>query len=181
MRGREWFAHLCQQWGIVQYLNNTTYPNPLYPFSERHISIANIDNSRYDDIKEVSSNNDKYISYICAVGPADPRGIRRPPFKFDGENRKPYCLAVDRTLKPAQLRRIKPIIRRHCERELQVLIDRGHGDLYEEFASNLTSWVEKEWLSLDEADSALLLEHFSPFGYAWRVGEWNTVKIWSDA
>lgn len=135
---------------------------------------------RYNDVKEVASNNDKFISYVCAVVPADPRGIRRPPLKFDGENHKPYRTAIDRTLKPTRLKRLEPIIRAHCERELQSLIDRGQGDIYEEFGSNFTSWIEREWLNLDETDGELLVEGFGKFVYAWRTGDWATVKKWSD-
>src|SRR5262249_36561022 len=84
-------------------------------------------------------------------------------------------------LKPSRLRRLEPIVQAHCDRELQILLDRGSGDLYEEFAAKWTSWVEKEWLNLDEADSATLVESFSPFVYAFRTGDWDTVKKWSDA
>lgn len=136
---------------------------------------------RYDDIKEVATNNDKYISWVCAVVPGDPRGIRRPPLKFDGENHKPYRQAIDRTLKASRLKRLEPIVRAHCERELQVLIDRGQGDLYEEFAAKWTSLIEKEWLNLDEEDSAILVQSFSPFVYAWRTQDWDTVKRISDS
>lgn len=137
--------------------------------------------SRYKDIKEVASNNEKFISYVCAVVPKDPRGIRRPPLKFDGEQHKPYRLAVDRTLKTSRLQRLEVILRDHCERELQVLIDRGQGDLYEEFAARWTSLIQKEWLNLDAADSDLLLESFASFVYAYRTGDWDTVKKWSDS
>lgn len=137
--------------------------------------------TRYDDVKEVASNNDKFISYVCAIVPSDPRGIRRPPLKFDGEAHKPYRVAVDRTLKPARLRRLEEAVRAHCERELQVLIDRGGGDIYEEFGARWTSLVEKEWLNLDGEDSELLVRSFSEFVYAWRTGDWETVKKWSDA
>jgi cytochrome P450 len=135
---------------------------------------------RYEDVKEIAGNNERYISYVCAIVPADPRGIRRPPLKFDGERHRPYRIAVDRTLKPARLKRIEPIIREHCERELQALLDRGHGDIYEEFAAKWTSWIEKEWLNLDESESKLLVQSFSPFVYAWRTGDFDTVKKWSD-
>ncbi|KAK7191744.1 hypothetical protein DPSP01_008023 [Paraphaeosphaeria sporulosa] len=160
-----------------------------YAYLRRQCPVAHVDKhngywilTKYEDVKEVASNNEKYISYECAIVPADPRGIRRPPLKFDGEQHKPYRRAVDRTMKPARIKRLEPIIREHCERELQVLIDRGHGDIYEDFAAKWTSWVEKEWLNLDDADSAILVESFSPFVTAWRMGnQWDVVKKWSDA
>ncbi|KAL3459373.1 cytochrome P450 [Aspergillus heterothallicus] len=181
-----------QDWDInTSALVTSNEPEKIYreyDYLRTHCPVAHVDKhdgywvlTRYNDVKEVSSNNAKYISYICAVVPADPRGIRRPPLKFDGENHKPYRTAIDRTLKPARLKRLEPIVRAHCERELQVLLDRGHGDIYEEFGARWTSWIEKEWLNLDEEDSALLVESFSPFVYAWRMGEWETVKKWSEA
>ncbi|KAL4932011.1 cytochrome P450 [Aspergillus undulatus] len=102
--------------------------------------------TRYKDIKEDSPNNQKYISYICTV---------------------PYRTAIDRTLKHARLKRLEPIIRTHCQRELDVLIDRGHGDMYEEFGSDWTSWIGREWLNLDAEDGELLVEWFAKWSDEW--------------
>ncbi|KAE8337095.1 hypothetical protein BDV24DRAFT_167637 [Aspergillus arachidicola] len=136
--------------------------------------------TKYADIKATASDNSKFISAKCAVVPADPRGIRRPPLKFDGEQHAPYRTAVDRTLKPARLRRLEPILRSHAERELDRLIQQGHGDIYEEFGAQFSGWVEKEWLNLDEPDSKLLSSAITPFVTAWRTQNWALVKSSSD-
>ncbi|KAE8327785.1 cytochrome P450 [Aspergillus sergii] len=136
--------------------------------------------TKYTDIKATASDNSKFISAKCAVVPADPRGIRRPPLKFDGEQHAPYRTAVDRTLKPARLRRLEPILRSHAERELGRLIQQGHGDIYEEFGAQFSGWVEKEWLNLDEPDSKLLSSAITPFVTAWRTQNWALVKSSSD-
>ncbi|GAB1206272.1 hypothetical protein APSETT445_004957 [Aspergillus pseudonomiae] len=135
---------------------------------------------RYADVKATASDNSKFISAKCAVVPADPRGIRRPPLKFDGEQHAPYRTAVDRTLKPARLRRLEPVLRSHAERELGRLIQQGHGDIYEEFGAQFSGWVEKEWLNLDEPDSKLLSSAITPFVTAWRTQDWALVKSSSD-
>lgn len=135
---------------------------------------------RYDDVKNTASDNSVFISAKCAVVPADPRGIRRPPLKFDGQEHTPYRTAVDRTLKPARLRRLEPILKRHAENELGNLLQKGHGDIYEEFGARFSGWTEKEWLNLDEADSKLLSETITPFVTAWRTQDWKLVKSSSD-
>ncbi|KAJ5812200.1 hypothetical protein N7474_008501 [Penicillium riverlandense] len=136
--------------------------------------------TKYDDVKNVSSDGSTFVSSKCAVVPADPRGIRRPPLKFDGKEHVPYRTAVDRTLKPARLRRLERLLRKHAEDELNILLERGHGDIYEEFGAKFSGWVEKEWLNLDEVDSRKLSATITPFVTAWRTQDWGLVKSSSD-
>lgn len=83
-------------------------------------------------------------------------------------------------MKPARLKRLEPILQRHAEAELGNLLQRGHGDIYEEFGARFSGWTEKEWLNLDEADSKLLSETITPFVTAWRTQDWKLVKSSSD-
>lgn len=135
---------------------------------------------RYDDIKHAASDNSTFISFICAVVPNDPRGIRRPPLKFDGKDHTPYRTALDRTLKSSRLKSLEPILEQHAEDELAKLLVRGKGNICTEFGANFCAWVEKEWLHLDEHDSKLLAANVAPFTQSWRGGDWDAVKKASD-
>lgn len=135
---------------------------------------------RYDDVKLACSDSSTFISSVCAIIPGDPRGIRRPPLKFDGKEHTPYRTALDRTLKPTRLKRLEPILEAHAERELGKLISRGHGNMCSEFGAQFSALVEKEWLNLNEVDSKRLAENVNPFVQSWRTGDWDAVKKASD-
>ena len=136
--------------------------------------------TRHEDIKNCAQDSDTFISYVCAIVPGDPRGIRRPPLKFDGKDHTPYRTALDRTLKPSRLKRLEPVLQRHCDEELQPLLDRGSGDICQEFAANFCGWVEAEWLNLDEETGRVLAQSVTPFVQSWRGGNWDYVKKASD-
>jgi cytochrome P450 len=92
----------------------------------------------------------------------------------------PYRVALDRTLKASRLKRLEELIEAHAEREMKIMVDRGYGDIYAEFGSKFSALVEKEWLNLDEDDSAILRDTVYPFVQSWRTGDWDAVKRASD-
>jgi cytochrome P450 len=114
------------------------------------------------------------------VVPADPRGIRRPPLKFDGKEHTPYRTALDRTLKPARLRRLEPVLAQRVDETLETLISQGHGDIYRDFGAPFCAFVEGRWLNLNETDAQALADNVPPFVQAWRTGNWDAVKKSSD-
>jgi len=71
-------------------------------------------------------------------------------------------------------------LQRHCDEELQPLLDRGSGDICQEFAANFCGWVEAEWLNLDEETGRVLAQSVTPFVQSWRGGNWDYVKKASD-
>ena len=73
---------------------------------------------------------------MCAIVPCDPRGIRRPPLKFDGKDHTPYRTALDRTPAVAAQAPGADPLQQHCEDEPQPLLDRGGGDICQQFAAN---------------------------------------------
>ncbi|KAJ1706547.1 hypothetical protein F9C07_7832 [Aspergillus flavus] len=78
--------------------------------------------TRHDDVERAASDPDTFVSSVKAVIPSDPRGIRRPPLSTDPAAHSPYRTALDRTLKPARLKRLAPILERHAQRELDALL-----------------------------------------------------------
>ncbi|KAF2105622.1 cytochrome P450 [Lophiotrema nucula] len=137
--------------------------------------------TKYEDVKNVCSDGQTFVSSVCAIIPGDPRGIRRPPLKFDGKEHTPYRTALDRTLRPAWLKCLEPLLEAHAERELGLLLKRGHGNTCSEFGAKFPALVEKEWLNLDDRDSKLLAESVNPFVQSWRTGDWGAVKRASDS
>lgn len=98
--------------------------------------------TRYEDIKAAASDTTTFISSVKAVIPSDPRGIRRPPLNTDPPAHTPYRTALDRTLKPARIKRLEAILEQHAQREFSKLVDRGGGDISTEFGALYAAWVE---------------------------------------
>jgi cytochrome P450 len=124
--------------------------------------------TRYEDIKAAASDSATYISSVKAVVPSDPRGIRRPPLNFDAPNHTPYRTALDRTLKPARLKRLEEVLERHAEEELEPLLLRGSGNICTEFGALYSAWVETEWLNLDADLAPKLARTAAAWINAWR-------------
>jgi cytochrome P450 len=85
--------------------------------------------TRYEDVKRAAMDSETYISSVKAVVPSDPRGLRRPPLNFDAPAHTPFRTALERTVKPARIRRLKASLYEHAEAQLAPLLSRGHGDI----------------------------------------------------
>lgn len=124
--------------------------------------------TKYEDIKNCSTDSSTFISSVKAVIPSDPRGTRRPPLNTDPPVHTPYRTAIDRTLKGSRLKRLEPILEAHARREFQKLVDRGHGNVATEFGANFAAWVEVTWLNLEDCSAPILAETAAAWVNAWR-------------
>lgn len=131
--------------------------------------------TRYDDVKQAAMDSSTFISSVKAVVPSDPRGIRRPPLNFDAPAHTPFKTALERTLKPARLRRIGPALERHARNELAPLLQRGRGDISAEFGASFVAWIEAEWLNLDPDVAPRLAQTAAKWLNAWRMQDAATV------
>lgn len=131
--------------------------------------------TRYDDVKRAATDSSTYISSVKAVVPSDPRGIRRPPLNFDAPAHTPFRTALERTVKPARLARLREPLQRHAEAELTPLLDRGRGDLSAEFAANFVARMESEWLNLEPDVAPDLAVAAASWLNAWRMQDSATV------
>lgn len=131
--------------------------------------------TRYEDVKRAAMDSETYISSVKAVVPSDPRGIRRPPLNFDAPAHTPFRVALERTVKPARLRRLAIPLERHAQDELAPLLRRGHGDISAEFAANYVAHVESEWLNLDRDIAPRLATTAAAWLNAWRQQDGETV------
>jgi cytochrome P450 len=141
---------------------------------------SNSHGDRYEDIKTAAGDSDIFISSKCAIVPSDPRGIRRPPLKFDGKQHTPYRTALDRTLKASRLKRLEPLLEQHAIKQLQKLLETGHGDICGDFGGKYCAGIEKEWLNLSDEGAKHLEDNVYPFVQSWRTGDWEAVKKASD-
>ena len=125
--------------------------------------------TRHADVAEAAADSDTFISSVRAVVPSDPRGLRRPPLNFDAPAHTPYRRALDRTLHPSRVDRLEPRLRRHASRELTALLDRGQGDVAQEFGARFPAWVTTEWLNLEPETAPVLAETAAAWVRAWRA------------
>lgn len=137
--------------------------------------------TRYDDVKAAALDDTRFISSVRAVVPSDPRGLRRPPLNYDAPAHTPYRRALDRTLSRQRLARIEPRLREHARRELRPLLERGHGDIAQEFGARFPAWVTTEWLNLDHDLAPVLARDAARWVNAWRTQDRDTVNVTSEA
>jgi len=131
--------------------------------------------TRYDDVRRAALDSATYISSVKAVVPSDPRGVRRPPLNFDAPAHTPFRTALERTVRPARLRRLREPLRRHAEHELAPLLAAGRGDISAGFGANFVAWVETEWLNLDPEIAPQLARTAAAWLNAWRMQDADTV------
>jgi cytochrome P450 len=129
----------------------------------------------YEDVKNAASNSTTYISSVKAVVPSDPRGIRRPPLNFDAPAHTPFRTALERTVKPSRIKRLREPLRRHAEATLAPLLERGHGDISAEFGANFVGHLEAEWLNLEPHIAPELSRTAAAWLNAWRAQDKETV------
>jgi cytochrome P450 len=131
--------------------------------------------TRHADVRAAALDSTTFISSVKAVVPSDPRGIRRPPLNFDAPAHTPFRTALERTVKPSRLKRLREPLERHAQLQLQPLLDRGHGDMSAEFAANYVACVEAEWLNLEADIAPVLAKTAAAWLNAWRMQDRETV------
>jgi cytochrome P450 len=136
--------------------------------------------TRYADVSRVAGDATAFISSVRAVVPSDPRGLRRPPLNFDAPAHTPYRRALDRTLQRSRLARLEPALRRHATTELRPLLERGHGDIAQEYGARFPAWVTTEWLNLSPAVAPVLATTAATWVNAWRAQDRTMVNETSE-
>jgi len=131
--------------------------------------------TRYEDVKRAAMDSETYISSVKAVVPSDPRGLRRPPLNFDAPAHTPFRTALERTVKPARLARLRGALYEHAEAQLAPLLARGHGDISAEFGANFVARMESEWLNLEAGVATELATTAASWLNAWRMQDGEVV------
>ena len=81
-----------------------------------------------------------------SVVPSDPRGLRRAPLNFDAPAHTPYRRALERTIKPARIKKLEDRLEVIAEREFQAFLQDGNSDICSGFAALFPAYVEALWL-----------------------------------
>ncbi|WP_017935478.1 cytochrome P450 [Nocardioides sp. Iso805N] len=136
--------------------------------------------TRYAQIREAALDDARFISSVTAVVPSDPRGLRRPPLNLDAPAHTPYRRALDRTLHRGRLERLEPILREHAVNELRPMIERGHGDIAQEFGARFPAWVTTTWLNLSPEVAPDLARTAADWVRAWRSQDRAVVNANSE-
>jgi cytochrome P450 len=131
--------------------------------------------TRYEDVKRAALDSETFISSVKAVVPSDPRGLRRPPLNFDAPAHTPFRTALERTLKPARLKRLAAPLRAHAEAQLAPLLAAGKGDISAQFGANFVACMEAEWLNLEPDVAPKLATAAAAWLNAWRLQDAETV------
>jgi cytochrome P450 len=122
----------------------------------------------HPEVKAAALDDAHFISSVKAVVPSDPRGLRRPPLNFDAPAHTPYRKALDATLSRDRLAAMEPALREHAVQELTVMLQRGSGDIAQEFGAMFPAWVTTEWLNLGPGQASVLAETAARWVRAWR-------------
>lgn len=136
--------------------------------------------TRHEDVQAAASDSKLFISSVRAVVPSDPRGLRRPPLNFDAPAHTPYRRALDKTLQRRRLIRLEPALRRHARAALAPMLERGGGDIAEEFGVLFPAWMTTEWLNLEPDTAPTLAETSFAWVTAWREQDAATVNTMSE-
>lgn len=136
--------------------------------------------SRHADVRATALDDATFISSVRAVVPSDPRGLRRPPLNYDAPAHTPFRQALERTLTRARLAHLEPRIREHAVAQLAPLLERGEGDIAQEFGARYPAWVTTEWLNLDSTEAPVLAQTAARWVNAWREQDRETVNTSSE-
>jgi cytochrome P450 len=104
----------------------------------------------YDDVFAALQQSDTYITSVQNVVPKLAFTGRRPPLHLDPPAHTPYRRALNPLFRAERMQALEPEIRRHAGTLLQPLLDRGNGDICEEFTSHLSIYVFASWMNMPE-------------------------------
>ena len=104
----------------------------------------------YDDVFAALQQSDTYITSLQNVVPKLAFTGRRPPLHLDPPAHTPYRRALNPLFRSQRMQALEPAVRRHAVNLLQPLLDRGEGDICEDFTSHLSIYVFAEWMNMPE-------------------------------
>jgi len=124
---------------------------------------------KYDDVLAALKDSDTYITSLQNVVPKLAFTGRRPPLHLDPPAHTPYRRALNPLFRPARMKALEPAVRQHTKNLLQPLLDRGEGDICEDFTSYLSIYVFAEWMNMPEE----LLDDLRSIGRAYNFAVQN--------
>ena len=123
----------------------------------------------YEDVHAALLQSDTYITSLQNVVPKLAFTGRRPPLHLDPPHHTPYRRALNALFRPQRMKALEPAIRQHTKNLLQPLLDKGKGDICEDFTSHLSIYVFAEWMNMP----AELLPDLRSIGRAYNFAVQN--------
>ena len=114
--------------------------------------------TKHEDVARAAAESDLYITSKQNVVPKVAFTGRRPPLHLDPPEHTPYRRALSPLLSPQRVARFEPIIRDICRELISGMVERGGGDICEEFSSRMPIRVFNAWMNLGEELAAKLAE-----------------------
>ena len=133
--------------------------------------------TRYEDIHDILSQPDLYITSVRNVVPGSSATGRRPPLHLDPPDHTPYRKAIDRALGAARVAGIEQTTRRIARSLMQSLVTMRQADFIEHFSSPLPAAVFGEWLGLTEAQTGVLWKTARAYVKAWESFDKSSVAV----
>jgi cytochrome P450 len=111
--------------------------------------------TKYADVATAAADSATYITSKQNVIPKVAFTGRRPPLHLDPPDHTPYRRAISPLLTPRKVARLRPAIHEICAELLASMVERGGGDICDEFSSRMPVLVFGRWMNLplDQVDS----------------------------
>jgi len=104
--------------------------------------------TRHADVARAAADYRTFINSVQNVVPKVAFTGRRPPLHLDPPEHTPYRAVLNPLLSERRVARLEPVIRRICVELLQPMIERGRGNLCDDFSSRLPVHVFAEWMQI---------------------------------
>ena len=131
---------------------------------------------RYDDVFKAATDWRTYVTSVQNVVPKVAFTGRRPPLHLDPPEHTPYRRALNQLFTPQRMAELEPMTRALAVEMLQPLIDRGQGDICEDFACLLPIRVFAKWMNMPEDKIELLREIAKAYNMAVQAYVADLVK-----
>ncbi|KAF2025468.1 cytochrome P450 [Setomelanomma holmii] len=120
-------------------------------------------------------DSETYISSVKAVVSSDPQGIRRPPLDFDALAHTPFRTALERTVRPAPLKRLQIPRRGMRKNSLRLCLHEVEAISAQSLQPISFALMKAEWLNVESDVAPKLAAAAEKWLNAWRMEDSATV------
>ena len=137
--------------------------------------------TKHADVAAAAADSGTFITSKQNVVPKVATTGRRPPLHHDPPEHTPYRRAIAPLRTPRKVARLKPVIRAICADLLQPMVDKGGGDICDEFSSRMPVLVFAHWMNLPVDQVERLARWGRQFNVAVQSADTAATKESSDA